>query len=207
MARTTNLLSRQHRDRTAAVSTPTPGVATDAAPYCVVVTVGTDHHPFDRLISWVDTWAAVHPGVRVLVQRGESAVPVNVESVEMLGYDDLVAAMAGADAVVAQGGPGAIMDARSVGHRPIVIPRRATLGEHVDDHQVAFTRWMAQRELIWLATDAPELEVLLDRALADPQALRIPPDRGGVEATITAFRSVVDPLLARHRGRGEDTAG
>lgn len=199
MARTTNLLPGQHRDRTAAVSSPTPGVVSDASPYCVVVTVGTDHHPFDRLIGWVDTWAAVHPGVRVLVQRGESAVPVNVESVGMLRYDDLVAAMAGADAVVAQGGPGAIMDARSVGHRPIVIPRRATLGEHVDDHQVAFTRWMAQRELIWLAADAPELGVLLDRALADPQALRIPPDRGGVEETITAFRAVVDPLLARHR--------
>ncbi len=173
---------------------------TDQAPYRVVVTVGTDHHPFDRLIGWVDAWAAHHPDVQVLVQRGESAVPIHVQSVEMIGYDDLVAAMARADAVVAQGGPGGIMDARSVGHRPIVVPRQGSLGEHVDDHQVAFTRWMAQRELVWLVASASELTELLDRAMADPQALRIPPHGGVLEATITAFRAVVDPLLAqRHR--------
>lgn len=165
----------------------------------VVVTVGTDHHPFDRLVGWVDAWATRNPGVGVLVQRGESASPAHVESVEMLGYDDLVAAMAGADAVVAQGGPGAIMAARSVGHRPIVAPRRATLGEHVDDHQVTFTAWMADRDLVWLAADEVELGALLDRALADPTALRIPPDSGAVEATVAAFAAVVDPLLVSHR--------
>ena len=169
---------------------------TDQRPYRVVVTVGTDHHPFDRLIGWVDAWAAKHPGVRVLVQRGESAVPVHLESVEMIGYDELVAAMASADVVVAQGGPGGIMDARSVGHRPIVVPRRGTLGEHVDDHQVAFASWMAERELVWLVASASELTELLDQAMADPTTLRIPPDGGAVEATIAAFRAVVDPLLA-----------
>ncbi len=173
---------------------------TEHAPYRVVVTVGTDHHPFDRLIGWVDAWAALHPGVRVLVQRGESAVPIHLESVEMIGYDELVAAMASADAVVAQGGPGGIMDARSVGHRPIVVPRRGTLGEHVDDHQVAFTNWMAERDLVWLVTSASELTELLNQAMDDPQALRIPPDGGAVEVTISAFRAVVEPLLARrHR--------
>ncbi len=36
----------------------------------VLVTVGTDHHRFDRLIGWVDRWAAAHPEARVLVQHG-----------------------------------------------------------------------------------------------------------------------------------------
>ena len=165
----------------------------------VVVTVGTDHHPFDRLVGWIDAWAAAHPDVPVLVQRGSVAATAHARSVEMIGYDDLVAAMAGADAVVAQGGPAAIMDARSVGHRPVVVPRRGTLGEHVDDHQVTFTGWMAERELVWLATSEAELHALLDRATADPGALRIPPDDGAVDDTIAAFRAVVDPLLARRR--------
>ncbi|HEX2575985.1 MAG TPA: glycosyltransferase [Aquihabitans sp.] len=174
----------------------------------VVVTVGTDHHRFDRLVGWVEAWATRHPDVGVLVQRGSSRPPAGVDSVEMLGYDDLVAAMAAADAVVAQGGPAAIMDARSVGHRPIVVPRRGTLGEHVDDHQVTFTRWMADRDLVWLASSAEELEALLDRAVGDPTALRIPPDGGAVEGTIAAFAAVVDPLLEgagsrrRRRRRG-----
>ena len=165
----------------------------------VVVTVGTDHHPFDRLVSWVDTWAAAHPDVPVLIQRGETTAPAHARSVPMIGYDELVAAMAGADIVVAQGGPGGIMDARSVGHRPVVIPRRGSLGEHVDDHQVRFAAWMVERGLVAGAETEQELHELLTRAVEAPGTFRIPPDDGSVEATIEAFRAVVDPLLARRR--------
>ncbi len=181
------------------MSSPDP-----STPARVVVSVGTDHHPFARLVGWIDSWAAGHPDVSVLVQRGTTPAPAerpSVRSVEMVGYDELVAAMAGADAVVAQGGPAAIMDARSVGHRPIAVPREGSRGEHVDDHQVRFTQWMADRELVWRATTEPELVELLDRALADPAALRIPPDAGEVPETIAAFRSLVDPLVARRAGR------
>lgn len=167
----------------------------------MVVTVGTDHHRFDRLVSWVDRWAAANPTATVLVQRGESAPTVHADSVPMLGYDQLVAAMADADAVVTQGGPAAIMEARSMGHRPVVLPRRGTLGEHVDDHQVRFTDWMAERELVWLADDEHGLHRLLDRAARDRQALRIPPDGGEVTDTVERFAALVDPLLTSRRRR------
>lgn len=167
----------------------------------VVVTVGTDHHRFDRLVGWVDAWAGDHPEVAVLVQRGEAAAPEHGESVAMLGYDDLVAAMAEADVVVAQGGPAAIMDARRVGHRPVVVPRRGSLGEHVDDHQVRFAAWMADRDLISLADSAADLRRLLDGAVADPTSRRIPPDGGAARASLDAFATVVDPLLQRRRTR------
>ena len=167
----------------------------------VLVTVGTDHHRFDRLIGWIDGWAADHPDVGVLVQHGTATAPRHGEAVVMLGYDELVAAMSAADVVVAQGGPATIMDARSVGQRPIVIPRLARYDEVVDDHQVAFTDWMAAKELVWLAADEAELHELLDAGLADPGRVRIPPERGASEATIAAFRQVVDPLTARRAGR------
>ncbi|MEO6987760.1 MAG: glycosyltransferase [Aquihabitans sp.] len=165
----------------------------------VVVTVGTDHHRFDRLVMWAEHWATANPDVPMLVQRGESDPTSHAESVPMLAYDQLVAAMTGADAVVTQGGPAAIMDARSVGHRPVVVPRRGTLGEHVDDHQVRFTAWMAERDLVWLADDEHGLHRLLDRAMRDPQALRIPPDSGEVAESVERFAALVDPLLTSRR--------
>ena len=59
---------------------------------------------------------------------------------------------------------------------------------------------MADRELVVLADSEQGLHALLDQATADPGFLRIPPDGGAVSETITAFRRVVDPLLAaRHR--------
>jgi UDP-N-acetylglucosamine transferase subunit ALG13 len=167
----------------------------------ILLTLGTDHHRFDRLVGWVDRWAEAHPEASVLVQHGPATPPAHAAGVVMLGYDELVAEMAGADVVVAQGGPATIMDARSVGHRPIVVPRRGHLQEVVDDHQVAFTDWMAAKELVWLAGDETELHALIDAAIAEPARVRIPPDRGAAGATIDAFRAVVDPLTDRRAGR------
>lgn len=167
----------------------------------VLVTVGTDHHRFDRLIGWVDRWAAGHPEASVLVQHGTADPPAHGTAVVMLGYDELVAEMAAADVVIAQGGPATIMDARSVGQRPIVIPRLARFDEVVDDHQVAFTDWMAAKELVWLASGEDELHALIDAAVADPSMVKIPPERGASAATISAFRNVVDPLTDRRAGR------
>ncbi len=167
----------------------------------VLVTVGTDHHRFDRLIGWVDRWAEAHPEAELLVQHGTADPPGHGTAVVMLGYDELVAEMAAADVVIAQGGPATIMDARSVGQRPIVVPRLGRFQEVVDDHQVAFTDWMADKELVWLARDEAELHELLDAALAEPARVKIPPERGASAATIDAFRAVVDPLADRRAGR------
>jgi UDP-N-acetylglucosamine transferase subunit ALG13 len=173
----------------------------------VVATVGTDHHRFDRLIGWMDRWAADHPDVDVLVQHGTATAPAHGQAVVMLGYDELVAEMASADVVVAQGGPATIMDARSVGHRPIAVPRIARLDEVVDDHQVTFVRWMASKDLIWAAEEEEPLRALLDAALADPHRVRIPPDGGASPETIERFRSVVDPLVERQVSRRRRSGG
>lgn len=180
----------------------------------VVVSLGTDHHRFDRLVAWIDAWTAEHPDIDVLVQRGTAREPATARSVDLLPYDDLVAAMAAADAVVVQGGPAGIVDARGTGHRPIVVPRRAALGEHVDDHQVRFTRWMAERDQIDLAETVEELHRLLDARLADPASGRVEEVRDG-SAAVDAFAAVVDPLLAGRarrrraasRGGGSPSSG
>ena len=53
-----------HRRRTAAVT---------SRRRLVLVLVGTDHHPFDRLVGWSDAWAREHPDVAVVVQYGHVA--------------------------------------------------------------------------------------------------------------------------------------
>ncbi len=167
----------------------------------VLVTVGTDHHRFDRLVQWADRWAAAHPDVDVLVQCGTTAAPKYAQSVPMLGYDEMVSAMSQASVVVAHGGPATTMDARSVGHRPIVVPRSADHGEHVDNHQVTFTRWMADREIVWLGNDEAEVHALIDSALADPTQVRISPTGGAAPATLAAFDDLMRPLLAERAGQ------
>jgi len=105
----------------------------------VVVCLGTDHHPFDRLARWArdladEGWVQVH------LQHGATAVPESefLLSSELMGLVELRTLMESAAAVVTHGGPGLIVDAHLAGHRPVVVPRDPTRGEHVDGHQMRF---------------------------------------------------------------------
>ena len=162
----------------------------------IVGTVGTDHHPFDRLIAWLDRFAADHPSVSTFVQSGTSAPPRTCDGSAYLAFDELGARLAGSVAVVSHGGPATIMDARAAGRLPIVLPRQSGLGEHVDDHQVRFSTWMDSRGQVVLAHDEDHLTELLEGALADPSRYVLDPAAGAGEAAIRRFGDLVDGMLA-----------
>lgn len=128
----------------------------------VLVVVGTDHHPFDRAVAWADQWAHAHPGRTVVVQHGSSTAPVEAEGVDFFTPVDLAARMAEAQVVITHGGPGTISAARAAGHKPIVLPRDPKFDEHVDDHQMRFSRWAEEHGLVTLCTDVGTLDALFD---------------------------------------------
>ena len=183
---------------TPAASSATPQDTSSAAPL-VVATVGTDHHPFDRLVRWVDEWFSSRRSdeIRCLVQRGTAQSPVHVHSTEYLPYDELQAALSDARAVVCHGGPATIMLCVAAGTCPIVIPRRHDLGEHVDDHQVAFARRIAADGVIMLAETQESLEALLERQLQEPRTAAPDGARASVAETVARFDALVTDLLTR----------
>jgi UDP-N-acetylglucosamine transferase subunit ALG13 len=142
----------------------------------VLVSVGTDHHPFDRLIQWVDDWAATHAGqARVVVQHGRSAAPKSAQASAFMPYDELQAAFGTATAVVSHGGPATITEARRSGRIPICVACDPALGEHVDDHQQRFVSRAAAENLVVEAGDEAALHTLLDVAVAQPERFRFTP--------------------------------
>lgn len=166
----------------------------NAAPPMVFVTVGTDHHPFDRLVQWVDDWLeSTDREVSCLVQYGTSQRPQHADAIEYMDHDRLVRAMADASVVIAHGGPGTIMDCRRAGRVPIVVPRRHALGEHVDDHQVRFSRRIADLDEIELVDDATDLHDTLARLVDEPRAASV--DLDHVTETVQTFASIVDRLV------------
>jgi UDP-N-acetylglucosamine transferase subunit ALG13 len=137
----------------------------------VVVAVGTDHHPFPRLMSWISSWP-------------EGDVDWFVQ------LDELVAA----DAVVCHGGPGLIMDVRAAGHRPVVVARRPDLGEHVDSHQVEFVTWLAARSDLRVADDESSFHEQVRAAILDGRGDRVAST--SVEVA-RRFGLLVDELVKR----------
>ena len=153
----------------------------------IVVIVGTDHHPFERMVRWVDERLRQHPEDSVTIQRGWSRAPELAEALDFLPPDDLRRRMADADVVITHGGPGTISDARRSGHRPIVVPRDPTLGEHVDDHQQRFAAWCAERGVVDLAMT---LEAL-DARLGDGTDTRTPAETAAeTDAAVSAFAAL-----------------
>ena len=165
----------------------------------VLATVGTDHHPFNRLVDWLDRWLERVPAgsVAATVQVGTSRAPLHAGAVDYLAFEDLQTELRRADVVVCHGGPVTIAEARLAGHRPLVVPRRASLGEHVDDHQEQFAARIAATGAVLVAPDYLTLASALDRARSQPDVHRRPADAPGACPAVERFALAVDPLLRR----------
>lgn len=146
----------------------------------VVVTFGTDHHRFDRLAGWVDALVCVcadrqrSAGLRpeeILVQFGGTRPIERCTNVEFLTGDEMLAAMSTADVVVCSAGPGAIMDSRRAGRRPVIVARHA--GEAVDDHQRAFADHADAYGLALSVGSEDEFVAAVIADLVDPARARV----------------------------------
>jgi UDP-N-acetylglucosamine transferase subunit ALG13 len=168
----------------------------------LLVTVGTDHHPFARLLDWVGRWSAAHPTWQIEVQHGATPAPGYGHCFAYCGHDELQRLFASADVVVAHGGPATITQARGAGHVPVVVPRQRALGEHVDDHQVLFARRLGAAGVVHLAETEAALAAAVDAARAGAHARR--PAAAGADDVppgVLKVGLVVEQLVAgRRRG-------
>lgn len=174
----------------------------------VLVIVGTDHHPFNRLITWVNEWLGQHPErlSDFFVQWGAATVRPVCDGAQMIAADQLHSLLGGARVMICHGGGGSIADAWAAGLAPIVVPRVPQLGEHVDDHQLHFSAKLAELGHIRLAQTQTVFGSFLDDATSDAQIEGPRPSRIGsmeaeVDATVTRFAALVDELVSRRRRR------
>ena len=112
----------------------------------VFVTVGTHEQQFDRLVRAVDRYAA-SGGEEVFVQTGYcDFAPEHCEWRRFIPAPEMRERRESADVVITHGGPSSFIGAMAVGKVPVVVPRLARYGEHVNDHQEAFVRLVAERQ-------------------------------------------------------------
>lgn len=170
------------------------------APLVLVVT-GTDTHPFDRLVGWVDDWLRVRSGspVRCVVQYGTSRAPDLAEGSAFMDHPTLEELMTRSTVIVTHGGPTTISEARRIGHRPLVVARRSSLGEHVDDHQVRFTSRLSEASLIDAVHSRAELTEAIESRLRSDVSVA-PRDERDSRAAALALGDIVDEVMER-RGR------
>lgn len=138
----------------------------------IFLTLGTNH-PFDRMLEIVDRWCADNPGERVVGQIYASGAggyrPQHFEWVTHLEPDDYQDHMKSARFVVAHAGMGSIITALCMAKPILIFPRRASLKEQRNDHQLATVERWRQMPGVYAALDERELLLGMDRLAKDPQ--------------------------------------
>jgi len=135
----------------------------------IFVTVGTQL-PFDRLVATVDSWAATHPA-EVFAQTGASACqPQNIAWKDFIGVAEANHQIRTADLVVAHAGMGTILTRLETGLPIIILPRRADLGEHRNDHQLATARRLSHLAGLTVVDDEEELSEMMTAFQPQPHA-------------------------------------
>ncbi len=149
----------------------------------IFVTVGTNEARFDRLLHGI---AHLPIDEELVVQHGHSS-PIdspNAELVDFLPFEGMVEAIRRARVVVTHAGVGSVMVALANGKRPVVVPRRKSFGEAVDDHQLQLGRRFAAAELVTLVESQEALGAALVREQA---ASPILPTSSSLAADLRSF--------------------
>ena len=112
----------------------------------VVVSLGTSPYDFRLLIEQLVQ--IIPADAQVLWQTGVTDVSgLGITARPKMPAAELQAAIRGADVVIAHAGTGAALAALEAGRCPVLVPRRSSRHEHVDDHQLQIALDFALRDL------------------------------------------------------------
>lgn len=129
----------------------------------IFVTVGTQL-PFDRLVETVDKWVGM-TGSEVFAQTGSTFYkPLNLKYSDFLNPSEVEEIFKKATLVVSHAGIGSILSALKYRKPIIIMPRRASLNEHRNEHQLATAKWLNNKSGIHVAWDETELAQLLTKS-------------------------------------------
>lgn len=113
----------------------------------IFVTVGTHEQQFNRLIEEIDNLK--RDGIikeDVFIQTGFSTYePKHCEWSKLIPYDEMQKKNEEARIIITHGGPATFVAALQLGKIPIVVPRQHAFDEHVNDHQVEFSKAVSER--------------------------------------------------------------
>ncbi len=149
----------------------------------IFVTVGTQL-PFDRLIALADE-AAPSLSRPVFAQIGICTyAPRNIEYSARLTPLEFDRLFSQADMIVSHAGIGTVLTAQKY-RKPIVLfPRRAALGEHRNDHQLATVNALEGRSGVYIARTEDELRTLLGSTLTPPDMESEHPSRESLKGAL-----------------------
>lgn len=132
----------------------------------IFVTVGTHEQPFNRLLKCIDKM--VEDGKikeEVIMQKGYTDYePKHCKSSKLMPYEEMQENIKKARIVVTHGGPASFLDPLKYGKIPVVVPRKKEFNEHVNNHQLEFSKEVESRmkNIIVAETDEEIIDAIVN---------------------------------------------
>lgn len=122
----------------------------------IFITVGTQL-PFDRMVKALDQWSK-NTSEEVFSQIGHSTYkPQNMRFEPFVSPVKAEEFFKQSSIIIAHAGMGSILTALKYQKPIVVMPRKASLGEHRNEHQTATANWVKGLNGVYVANDEVEL--------------------------------------------------
>ena len=129
----------------------------------IFVTVG-HQMPFDRLVRAVDVWAEETGRIDLFAQIGSTSYsPESFASVAAMSPASFHRCVEEASGIVAHAGTGTIIAALRLRKPLLVLPRRASLGETRNEHQLATADYFEKAGYLMAVRDEADLAPALEQ--------------------------------------------
>ncbi len=128
----------------------------------IFLTVGTQLS-FDRMVKEVDEWAEKNPEVEIFAQIADAGyLPKNMEYTDYLDEHRYEKIFNKAEVILAHAAMGSVISSLITSKPVIIYPRKASLGEHRNEHQLATCRKLEQLSGCYVTYEPNELYRTLD---------------------------------------------
>ena len=143
----------------------------------ILVTVGTEQFPFNRLMGWIEVINDLgFVAEEIVVQYGSCThYPSGVKAYSLLPQEQFQNLIEQARLIVGHCGEGTVLLLAATSKPYILVPRSQYFGEHIDDHQIELAVALAEKNIpvAWSPGD-------LVRFLAAPHRTFLSPVTGAV---------------------------
>jgi UDP-N-acetylglucosamine transferase subunit ALG13 len=160
----------------------------------IFLTVGSWHRGYNRLIKAVDE--LVGCGVitdEVIAQTGNGSYkPKHLTTISFCSPDEFVNFISRSRVVISHAGVGTIAQAVKKFKPVVVVPRKASLGEHFDDHQFVTAETFEKEGKVLVAYEVDELVYKIQQT-----ENFIPNQTRGTNEILYAVQEFIDSIIAK----------
>lgn len=129
----------------------------------IFVTVGTDS-PFNRMVKIIDQWAKENNRTDIFAQIGDTDwEPSFIEFSKFLDPAEFTEKITAATTIVSHAGMGTILTSLKWQKPILIMPRKASLGEQRNEHQLATAKQLLKMGKVNVAFDEDELKEKLSK--------------------------------------------